>query len=125
MVGAINFARSISVKITALYVEFEPGKGEQIRKKWEEWWPDIPFVIVPSPFRSAVGPLLEFLDQIDQEHNDGQLATIILPEFIPAKWWQGLLHNQTAWLIKIALLYRRRHFGFQRVIIEVPFHLKR
>jgi len=54
-----------------------------------------------------------------------RLATVVLPEFVPARWWHGLLHNQTAWLIKAALLYRRRHLGFQRAIVDVPFHLKR
>jgi len=50
---------------------------------------------------------------------------VVLPEFVPVKWWQSLLHNQTAWLIKAALLYYRRRHGFQRVIIDVPYHLKR
>ncbi len=72
-----------------------------------------------------VGPLLEFLDQTDQEHNDGQQATVVLPEFVPAHPWESLLHNQSAWIIKGALLYRRRLHGFQRVIIDVPYHLRR
>jgi hypothetical protein len=57
------------------------------------------------------------------QHNDGQLATVVLPEFIPGTWWQTLLHNQTAWVIKTALLYRRRKPGRERIIIDVPFHL--
>jgi hypothetical protein len=48
-----------------------------------------------------------------------------MPEFVPARWWQALLHNQTTWLIKTALLYRRRERGFQRVIIDIPYHLKK
>jgi hypothetical protein len=87
--------------------------------------PDVPLVIVPSPYRSLVKPLLDFLDETDRQHNDGQLATVVLPEFVPAKWWQGLLHNQTAWLLKAALLYSRRHLGHRRVVIDVPFHLRR
>jgi amino acid transporter len=122
---AINFARSISSDVTAVYVELEPGAGQRIHEKWEHWWLDVPLVILPSPYRSVIGPLLDFLDETDQQHNDGQLATVVLPEFIPARWWENLLHNQTAWLIKAALLYRRRHLGFQRTIIDVPYHLKR
>jgi amino acid transporter len=122
---AINFARSISGDVTAVYVELEPGAGQRIREKWEHWWPDVPLVVLPSPYRSLIGPLLDFLDETDRQHNDGQLATVVLPEFIPARWWENLLHNQTAWLIKAALLYRRRHLGFQRTIIDVPYHLKR
>ena len=123
MVGAVNFARSISDNVTAVYVELEPGAGEKARIEWESWWPDVPIVVVSSPYRSIVSPLLKFLEDTDAQHNDGQLATIVLPEFIPSHWWQTLLHNQTAWLIKAALLYRRRQKGMERVIIDVPFHL--
>jgi len=125
VVHAVAYARSISTDVTAVYVELDSGAGERVREKWERRWPDVPLVILPSPYRSIVGPLLDFLDQTDQQHDDGQLATVVLPEFIPARWWHGLLHNQTAWLIKTALLYRRQHLGFERTIIDVPYHLQR
>ena len=99
--------------------------GAHIQQEWEAWWPDVPLVVVPSPYRSLVGPLLDYLDATDNEHHDGQLAVVILPEFVPAKRWHGILHNQTARLLKVALLYRRRRQGFQRVIIDVPYHLRR
>ncbi|MBU2609867.1 MAG: APC family permease [Chloroflexi bacterium] len=124
IVDAINFARSISDNVTAVYVELEPGAGERVREKLAEWWPDLPLAIVPSQYRSVIAPLLDFLDETDRLHNDGQLAALVLPEFIPAKWWQSLLHNQTAWLIKAALLYRRRFSAFPRVIIDIPYHLR-
>ena len=97
----------------------------RIRERWEDWWPDVPLAIRPSPYRSIVGPLLDYLDETDQEHNDGQLATVVLPEFVPAKWWHAFLHNQTTWLLRAALLYRRRRHGFQRTIIDVAYHLRR
>jgi len=125
VVKAMEYARTLAKDVTAVYVELEPGSGEAVREKWNRLWPDIPLVIMPSPYRSIVGPLLEFLDKTDQEHNDGQLAAVLLPEFVPARWWHGLLHNQSAWLIKAALLYRRRNLGFQQVIIDVPYHLER
>jgi amino acid transporter len=124
-VDAITYARSIARGVTAVYIELEPDAGQRVRTDFERWWPDVPLVILPSPYRSIVGPLLDFLDETDRQHNDGQLAAVVLPEFIPAKWWQSLLHNQTAWLIKAALLYNRRRFGFQRVIIDVPHYLRR
>lgn len=80
---------------------------------------------MPSPYRSLVGPLLDFLDETDRQHNDGPLATVVLPEFVPAKWYHGLLHNQSGWLLKAALLYKRRQLGYQRAIIDVPYHLRR
>lgn len=125
IVSAVEYALSISKHVTAVYVELEPGAGEKMRDTWVRWWPDVKFVVVPSPYRSVIGPLLNYLDQSDQEQNDGQLATVIIPEFIPAKWWQGLLHNQTAWMLKAALLYRRRRLGFQQAIIDIPYHLRK
>jgi amino acid transporter len=125
IVEAVDFALAITRDVTAVYVELEPGEAEAVQKKWQLWWPDIPLVVVPSPYRSIVQPLIDFLDETDTKHNDGQLATVILPEFVPAKWWQSLLHNQTAWLLKAAMLYRRRQRGFQRVIIDIPYHLRK
>jgi amino acid transporter len=125
MVDAIAYAQSISKNVTAVYIELELGAGQLIHEKWKRLWPNVPLVILPSPYRSIVGPFLDFLDGIDEKYNDGQLAAVVLPEWVPAHWWQSLLHNQTARLIRNALLYRRRHLGFQRIIIEVPYHLRR
>jgi amino acid transporter len=123
-IDAVNFARAISKEVTAVYIELEPEITPKVHEMWARWFPDIPLVVRPSPYRSVVGPLLDFLDETDLQHHDGQLAVLVLPEFIPARWWQGLLHNQTSWLIKTALLYRRRQLGYQRVIIDIPFHLR-
>ena len=124
IVDAIAYACSISKDVTAVYVELELGAGERVCKEWQCWWPDVSLVVLPSPYRSIVRPILDFLDKTDREHNDGQLAAVVLPEFVPARWWQNLFHNQTAQLLKSALLYRRRQFGFQRIIIDVPYHLR-
>ncbi len=122
---AVDFARSISDNLAGVYIEVEPDSGGAVRKKWGQWFPDIPLYVEPSPYRSIIGPLLEFLDRYDAEANDGQLAGLILPEFIAEGFWAGILHNQEAWLIKFALLYRRRKKGYQQVIIDVPFHLEK
>ncbi len=124
IVDAIAFARSISPDVTAVYVELEPGGGERVRREWQDWWPDVPLVVMPSPYRSIVGPLLDFLDETDRQHNDGQQAAVVLPELVPVRRWQSLLHNHTAQLLKAALLYHRRRLGYQRVIIDVPYHLR-
>ncbi len=125
IIEAVNFARGMTSDVTGVYVELEPGHGEAVRQVWEAWFPDVPLVVLPSPYRSLVGPLLDFLDQLDRERHDGHLSAIVLPEFIPAKWWQSVLHNQSAMLIRNALLHRRRTLGYQQVIIDVPHHLKK
>lgn len=120
---AVDFARSISRNLVAVYIEVEPDTGAKVRKRWEEWFPDIPLHIEPSPYRSIIAPFLDFLDRYDTEVNDGQLAGVILPEFVTDGFWSNILHNQVAWLMKFALLYRRRKKGYQQVIVDVPFHL--
>jgi amino acid transporter len=125
VIEALRYARSISDRVTAVYVEINPGDGERVKEKWSEWGQGVPLVVVSSPYRSIVGPILEYLDRTDQASGDGQLASIVLPEFVPARWWQHLLHNQTAWLLKLALLYRRRRMGKVRAIIDIPLYLPR
>jgi hypothetical protein len=125
MVDAVNFARSISDRVTAVFVDVDPKPDENaLRRDWECWFPDVKFVVVPSPYRSLVEPLLAFLERTDEENNDGQQAVLILPELIPASSLQEILHNQSAEEIKKALLYQRRQSGLQRIIIDVPYHLK-
>ncbi|MGB8253751.1 MAG: amino acid permease, partial [Anaerolineaceae bacterium] len=124
-VEAVKFSRTIATDITAVYVDMEMGSSTAVQEKWVELFPGIPLVILTSPYRSIIQPLLDYLDKTDSQHTDGQLATIVLPEFVPARWWHSLLHNQTAWLLKAALLYRRRKRGFQSVIIDVPYHLRK
>ncbi|MFH2101821.1 MAG: APC family permease [Chloroflexota bacterium] len=125
VVEALRYARSISTHVTAVYVETEPGEGKKIHQDWEIWGQGIPLAIVSSPYRSIIGPLLDHLDRVDSERNDGQLASVLLPEFVPARWWHMLLHNQTANLLRLAILYRRRKLGYNRAIIDIPFHLRR
>jgi amino acid transporter len=124
VIEAIQYAKTISNNIVAVNIEIEPNTGQHMLKKWQGWFPDIPLEIVPSPYRSIIGPFLNFLDDTDAKHHDGQLSTVLIPEFITAKWWQSFLHNQTAWTLRLALLYRRRRFGFQRMIIDVPVHIE-
>jgi hypothetical protein len=125
MIDALNFARSISDHLTAVSIDIDPGPDEdELHRRWNEWFPDIQLVIVPSPYRSIVDPLLSYLERTDLEHNDGLRAILVLPEIIPASPWQEFLHNQAADEIKKALLYERRQFGVTRIIIDVPFHLK-
>ncbi len=125
MIDAILFAQSISREVTGVYIELNPERSKNVQEMWKRWFPDIPLVILPSPYRSIVDPLLHYLDETDRQHNDGQMAVVVLPEFVPARWWHSVLHNQTSRLIKNALLYSRREKGYQRVIIDVPYHLKR
>ncbi len=121
---AVRFARSLTNQVTAVYVEITPGAAAKVRQEWEQHGQGLPLEVISSPYRSIVGPLLDFLEQMDRQQPDGQLVGVILPEFIPARWWQYPLHNQTAWSIKLALLYGRRTTGRGRAILDIPFYLQ-
>ena len=82
-------------------------------------WVRVPLVVLESPYRSLMEPLLEYIEQVDSERPD-DFVTILLPEFVPARWWHHLLHNQHALLIKGALLFRPNV-----IVTSVPFHLGR
>jgi amino acid transporter len=124
MLPALRFARSLSTDVTAVVVDVEPQVTSRIRERWTVWGQDVPLIVLESPYRSTVGPLLAYLDEVDRRDPERGLAVVVLPEFVAAKWWQDFLHGQTARLIKKALIYRRGQTGKDRVIIDVPYHLR-
>ena len=116
---AVEYARSLSDDVRALFVDTDPVSTEKVRKDWERWGEGTTLEVLPSPYRSLMEPLLEYIEQLQASHPD-DYVTVILPEFVPKRWWQHLLHNQRALLIKGALLFRPRV-----VVTSVPFHLER
>jgi hypothetical protein len=122
--AALRFARSLSKDVTAVVIDVEPQATARVRERWPVWGHDVPLVVLDSPYRSTVGPLLRYVDETDHRDPERGLAVVVLPYFVPARWWQDWLHNQTAQLIKRALIYQRGHAGKDRVIIDVPYHLR-
>jgi hypothetical protein len=122
--AALRFARSISADVTGVTVDVNPAVTAKLRAQWHQHAPGIPLVVLPSPFRSVVAPILAYLDAVDRRDPERGLAVVVLPEFVPARWWQNFLHNQTALVLKTALVYRRTRTGRDRVIIDVPYHLR-
>jgi hypothetical protein len=102
-----------------VYVDIDPRATEQLKRDWELWVGSVRLVVLSSPYRSVMEPLLEYIEQAEGEKTN-DYVTVILPEFVPARWWQHLLHNQTSLLIKGALLFRPNI-----VVTSVPFHLSK
>lgn len=123
--AALRFARSLSKDVTAVIVDVVPQFTASVREKWPTWSHDVPLVVLGSPYRSTIGPLLTYLDEVDKRESERGLTVIVLPEFVPARWWHHLLHNQTALLLKTVLTYRRGQTDKDRVIVDVPYHLQR
>jgi amino acid transporter len=119
VVHALQYAQSLSPNAKAVYVETDPERTRRLEERWGKWGMGTPLVVLNSPYRMLVGPLMEYIDQLQRLRGQNHVVTIVLPEFIPAKWWQQLLHNQTALLIKGQLLFRRNV-----VVTDVPYHLK-
>jgi hypothetical protein len=119
VVQALQYAKTLSPDAKAVFVELDPERTRKLEEKWGKWGCGLPLVVLSSPYRSLLGPFLEYIDHL-QGQGGHHIVTIIIPEFIPARWWQHLMHNQTALLIKGALLFRKNV-----IVADVPYHLER
>jgi amino acid transporter len=121
VVRAVQYARTLAPTATVrgVYVETDPARTARLEEKWAQWGLGVPLVVLGSPYRSLLRPLLDYVDKIHARGED-QMVTVVLPEFLPGHWWQHALHNQTALLVKGALLYRPN-----TVVADVPYLLRR
>jgi hypothetical protein len=118
VVSALGYAESISTDVRAIYVNENTEQIAALKKDWETWGGSVQLIVLESPFRSLMEPLLEYIEQVERERSNAYI-TVVLPEFVPSRWWHHLLHNQRALLIKGALLFRSNV-----VVTSVPFHLR-
>jgi hypothetical protein len=121
--AALHFSCSLSDDVTAVVVDVDAAATERIRENWRAWGFEIPLVVLESPYRSVVRPLLAYLEETDRREPERGMAVVILPEIVPARWWQNLLHNQTTLMLKAVLLFRQEQHTTPRVVINVPYHL--
>src|SRR5207237_1968300 len=96
---------SLRTNVQAVYVDFDEEATAKLREKWERWGAGVKLVVLPSPYRELTRPLLRYIARLERK-NDSDVVTVLVPEFVPAKWWQHLLHNQSSLLLKGALLFR-------------------
>jgi amino acid transporter len=119
VVQALRYARTLSEDVRAVYVDFDSAATDGLRAQWHEWGQGVDLVVLGSPYRSLMEPLLEYIEQVQRDSPNGYV-TVILPEFVPRRIWHHLLHNQHALLIKGALLFKPNV-----IVTSVPFHLGR
>jgi amino acid transporter len=116
---AFEYAKTIANgHITALYINVDEEATQKLRAKWTGFVEGVELVVIASPYRSLVAPMIRYIDRRLQLHPH-QLVTVVLPEFVPAKWWHHLLHNQTSLMLKGALLFKPNV-----IVISVPYHLR-
>jgi len=117
VVQALRYGRTLSNDVRAVYVDIDPAITEGLRRQWQEWSQGVELVVLDSPYRSLMEPLLEYVEQAQADNPRGYV-TVILPEFVPRRMWHHLLHNQHALLIKGALLFKPNV-----IVTSVPFHI--
>ncbi len=103
--GALVYATAISDEVVAVYVEVDPSTTPKLETDWEAWDIGVPLVVIPSPFRSVLRPLVEYVDNL-RLVMPGELVTVVVPEIVPKRWWEHLLHNKTAFYIRTAFLFK-------------------
>ena len=119
VIQAVTFGRTISQDIRAVFVTEDPEAGDALRVRWERQVPGVLLVIVESPYRAVISPVLAYLDVLDQAwppDKEAPMTIIVLPEFVARHWWDRLLYNQTARRLKAAILGREH-----TVIAEIPY----
>jgi amino acid transporter len=119
VVQAINVARSVAPDVRAVLISDEPDQAAQVRERWQRQLPEVPLVVVESPYRALVGPLLAYLDVLDRSwplEKDAPITFVVIPEFVARTWWERILYNQSAKSLRSALVGRPH-----TVVVNVPY----
>jgi len=116
---ALKYARTLSTDITALHISIDPIETEKIESKWTKWGDGVRLVVLHSPYREFMEPLLEYVEQLSEELAPNEVITIVVPQFNPRRWWTRFLHTRTAETIRKSLLNLDNI-----VILEVPYQVK-
>jgi hypothetical protein len=119
VVQAVNVGRSIADDVRAVLISDEPDEASRLRERWLRQLPDVPLVIVESPYRALVGPMLSYLDVLDRAwppDKEDPITFVVIPEYVARSWWERLLYNQSAKRLRTALLGRAH-----TVIVDVPY----
>jgi amino acid transporter len=114
--GAIAFANSISDNATAVHITNDPAAAEEMRRRWPQWAGKTELVVVESPYRALMGPLLRYMDALQAQAPDRPIM-VVLSEVVPRHWWENLLHNQTSLRLKLQLFGRKN-----TIVADVPYH---
>jgi amino acid transporter len=116
---ALNYARSLTRDISAIYVGFDEAQTHTIEQRWKKWVASVPLIVIDSPYRELMHPLVSYIENIAAKNKPDEIITIVVPEFIPSRWWHNLLHMQTATWLRWAL----RHVPGV-VVVDVPYHVE-
>ena len=113
---ALDYALSLSRDVTAVHISIDPDQTEKLRHKWSQWGKGVRLVVIDSPYRTFLEPFLEYVNELCSILLPRERVTIVVPQFVPERWWHNLLHTNTAFWLRFILLGKK---GI--VITEVPY----
>jgi hypothetical protein len=115
---ALSIAKGLGSDVHAVHISYDADGAHAFKRRWSRVVGDsIPLDTIISPYRALLPPLLKYIDAIDRD-GPGRPIVVVLAEFVPRHWWETLLHNQTALLLKLRLFVRRN-----TSVLDVPYHL--
>jgi amino acid transporter len=119
VVQAINVGRSIATDVRGVLISDDPAEAARVRNRWDRQLPDVPLVVVESPYRALIGPLLAYLDVLDlawPPDTEKPITFVVIPEYVASNWWERILYNQSANRLRRALIGRPL-----TVVVNVPY----
>jgi hypothetical protein len=116
--AALRYARSLSDDVTAVHVSLDASQAEDLQRKWETWGEGVRLVVLESPFRLLLEPLVAYIEELAAQRQPNETITIVVPQFVPRRRWHNLLHTQAALMLRLALLFKP---GI--VITDVPYQV--
>ncbi len=116
---ALRYARLLSDDVTAVHVSLDPDEAAKVQRKWETWGEGVRLVILDSPYRLFLEPVLAYVEEVAASRQPNETITIVVPQFVPRHWWNQLLHTQTALMLRVALLFKP---GI--VVTDVPYQVQ-
>jgi hypothetical protein len=114
----LRFARALSDDITAVYVAVDDEEARRIEAKWDVYGDGLRLVVLNSPYRLLIEPLMEYIRTLVEMRHPNEVITVVVPQFVSRSRWTRFLHSQTAFLLRVGLLLQP---GV--VIIEVPYQV--
>lgn len=125
VLNALRYAMTLGDDVVGLHIEIHEGSGKKLQADWEKWAGEVPLVILPSPLRTVIWPLVRYTERQFAQTAEGELVvTLIVPEFVPRRAWHHFLHNQTALMLRLAFTHLPRARRHVQVIAAVPFYLQ-
>jgi amino acid transporter len=117
--AALRYAMALSDDVTAVHIGLDPEEAERVQRKWDSWGKGVRLVILDSPYRLMIEPVLHYVEEISANRQPNEIITIVVPQFVPKRWWHNALHAQTATWLRLALLFKP---GI--VVTDVPYQVE-